>query len=174
MVGTISVTTLKELPFHLRNHPDESLDPSGHTQLNWRSHTSSVWRRLWERHFRTQGWKRSFQSTSTFRWNLTKILQLWLSKFRLLQPLSRSSPNKIKRWSYGFSRRKIGLEPIKRTKEIALEGVIVEGRLPRMNPTQTLSGRWEKRWTSWGRLLKGRRIGVWIGWSGQQIRCSPR
>ena len=142
----------KERSFHLHRYLGESLDPFGYIQLNWRSHASSIWRCLWGRHFRTQGLKRSFQSTSAFRWNPTKILQLWLSKFRLLQPLSRSSLDRIKKWSYDFSRRKIGLEPIKKMKEIASEAVTVEGQLPRTNPTQTIFGRWEKRWTSWGKI----------------------
>ena len=124
--------------------------------------------------FSYSGLKRSFQSTSTFRWNPTKILQLWLSKFRLLQPLSRSSLDRIKKWSYDFSRRKIGLEPIKKMREIASEGVTVEGQLPRTNPTQTIFGRWEKRWTSWGRPLKDRWIKIWTGWLGQQIFRSLR
>ena len=34
-------------------------------------HTSSVWRRLWERHFQIHIWKRSFHQPFTFRWNPT-------------------------------------------------------------------------------------------------------
>ena len=33
MVGNTPVTTFKELSFNIRNHLDESLDPSGHIQL---------------------------------------------------------------------------------------------------------------------------------------------
>ena len=42
VAGTTPVTTFKKLSFHIRNHQDESLDPSGHIQLNWRSYASSV------------------------------------------------------------------------------------------------------------------------------------
>ena len=65
-----------------------------------------------------------------------------------MQPPSKSSPDRIRKCSYSFIRRRIGLEPTRRIREIAIEGVTVEDRLLHMKQTQIFYRKLEKKWTS--------------------------
>ena len=129
---------------HTGGHPKEAdlpfLQP-------WRRHLGSIWThplRLTNLHFISLALfvgttfsysdsKKQFPSTSIFRWSPTKIPQPWLNKSRLLRPPSKSLSNKIRKWSYGSNRRRIGLKAIWKMREIVIEGVTVEDLLLQMN-----------------------------------------
>ena len=48
----------------------------------------------------------------------------------------KSSPDRIRKGGYDFNRRRIGPEPTRRMREVAIEEVIVEDLLLRMNKTK--------------------------------------
>ena len=106
--------------------------------------------------------KTQFPSTSISRWSPTKIPQPWLNKSRLLRPPLKSLPSKIKKWSYGSNKRKIGPKAIRKMKETAIEEVITEDLFLQMTRTQIFFKRWEGRWTNWRVSSRRKQTEVWI------------
>ena len=174
VAGITLVAILRKLIHRIYNHGGGILVPYGHTQLDWQICISSVWRRLWGTTFSYSYSETQFPSTSIFRWSPTKILQPRLNKSKLLWPSSKSLSDKIRKWSYSSSRRRIGPKAIWRMKGIVIEGVTTKDLLFLMNKIQISFKRWGKRWTSWWVLSKRKQTRAWIDWLKQLIHLSLR